>query len=242
MDRFFYAPPEAFSENGEIILPPDEAKHAVKVLRLQSRDVVTVVNGQGLAAKVQIVQVGQREVLGHVISTDHNLGEPLHTLTIGLALLNQHRRYELFLEKAVELGVTEIIPLITDRTQSRTWREDRAVQVMIAAMKQSRRSKLPILHSVTSFKNVAHESTFIADPNADVSILQGIKSMGDSMTFLIGPEGGFTDQERQFAMDHGGSLIRLGPRSLRAETAAICCASSVMLNRCSTSRQGIADR
>jgi len=230
MDRFFYAPPESFSDNGDIILPPDEARHAVKVLRLQSGDRVTVVNGQGLAAKVQIVRVDRSEVLGQVISTEQDLGEPPWNLTIGLALLNQHRRYDLFLEKAVELGVTKIIPLITDRTQSRTWREDRAVQVMIAAMKQTHRSKLPALYPVTSFRDAVQEGTLIADPNAELTILREIESMGDSMTFLIGPEGGFTDQERQCAIDHGGRLVRLGSQCLRAETAAICCAALMMLN------------
>jgi len=230
MDRFFYAPPESFSDTGDVILPPDEARHAIKALRLRPEDIVTVVDGQGLAAKVQIVRADRNEVLGRVISIDQNLGEPSWTLTIGLALLNQHRRYELFLEKAVELGVTQIIPLTTDRTQSKIWREDRAVQVMIAALKQCHRSKLPILHPVTSFRDAVHEGILIADPNADQPILQEIHTAGDSVTFLIGPEGGWTDQELQCARKHGGKLVRLGPRSLRAETAAICCAASMMLN------------
>ncbi len=231
MDRFFYAPPEAFSPSGQIVFPPEEAKHAVRVLRLQSGSIVTVVDGQGVGAQVQIEIVNRTQVYGRVISTRLNLGEPEHPLTIGLALLNHQRRFAFFLEKAVELGVTDIIPLMTERTESKHWRQDRAIQVMTAALKQCNRSRLPTLHPVTAFQKLVRPGILVADPESDVSLLSIVENIPDAVSILIGPEGGFTNRERALATERRAKLVRLGPRRLRAETAAICCASTVMLTR-----------
>ncbi len=229
MDRFFFAPPEAFSPTGHVVFPPDEAKHAVKVLRLRPGAAVTVVDGQGYAARVQIEQADRHGVHGRVISTHKNLGEPVHELTVGLALLKQQKRYSLFLEKAVELGVTGIVPLLTERTESRNWREDRARQVMTAALKQCNRSKLPDLHPPTPLNQLLGPGIFMADPNTDTALMTAIHQGGGPVRILVGPEGGFTEHERRLARDSGAVLVRLGPRRLRAETAAICCAAAVVL-------------
>jgi len=228
-DRFFYAPPEAFSPTGTVVFPPDEAKHIIKVLRLRSGMVVTVVDGQGLGAKVQIECADRGRVYGRVISTHRNLGEPVRKLTMGLALLKQQRRYNFFLEKSVELGVTGIIPMETARTESRIWRPDRAMQVMISALKQCNRSKLPDLHPLTSFEQITGPGTLIADPGTDVPLRNVIHQNDDPMVILVGPEGGFMDSECEFAITKGATLVHLGPRRLRAETAAISCAAMVML-------------
>ena len=228
MDRFFFAPPEAFSSTGYIAFPPDEAKHAIKVLRLRPGDTVTVVDGQGLGVRVQIECADRDGVRGRIVSKHENLGEPVRKLTIGLALLKQQKRYNFFLEKAVELGVTGIIPLMTERTESRIWRKDRAMQVMIAALKQCERSRLPELHPPMSFDQLLDSRPLIADPGAEASLLEVVREMDDSTTILIGPEGGFTEDERRLAIMHDGKLVQLGSRRLRAETAAICCAAAVM--------------
>ncbi len=229
MDRFFFAPPESFLPTGDVIFPPDEARHAVKVLRLHPGSTVTVINGEGLGAVVQIEQADRDGVRGRILSVHENLGEPARELTIGLALLNQQRRYNLFLEKAVELGVTGIVPLLTERTESRSWREDRAMQIMIAALKQCNRSRLPELHPPTPFDQMLASSPLVADPDADISLPEAISQINDSIVVLIGPEGGFTENERRLATMNRGTLVRLGPRRLRAETAAICSAAAIML-------------
>ncbi|MXX97016.1 MAG: 16S rRNA (uracil(1498)-N(3))-methyltransferase [Rhodothermaceae bacterium] len=229
MDRFFFAPPEAFSPTGHVVLPSDEAKHVVKVLRLRPGTIITVVDGQGYAARVQIEQADRQGVHGHVISEHKNLGEPVHELTVGLALLKQQKRYNLFLEKAVELGVTGIIPLLTERTESRNWREDRARQVMTAALKQCNRSRLPDLHPPTSLHQLLGPGILVADPNTDTALMAAIHQGEGPVRILIGPEGGFAEHERRLAVDRGAVLVRLGPRRLRAETAAICCAAAVVL-------------
>ncbi len=230
MDWFFFAPPEAFSPTGHVVLPPEESKHAVKVLRLQPGVVITVVDGQGRAAQVQIEQADQNAVRGHVLSTQQNLGEPVYELTIGLALLKQQKRFSMFLEKAVELGVTAIIPLLTERGgESRKWRKDRAIQVMTSALKQCNRSRLPVLHPPTPLREILGPGVLMADPNTDAALRTAIHEEKKSLKILVGPEGGFTENERQVAINSGATLVRLGPRRLRAETAAICCAVAVVL-------------
>ena len=161
--------------------------------------------------------------------TQENPCEPTRKLTIGLALLKQRSRYKIFLEKSVELGVTTIIPLITERTESRTWRKDRARQVMIAALKQCRRSRLPELQSPVSLDSVVGPDILFADPNATTSLLTVVDQSRGPVTILVGPEGGFSEDERILAQSRGATLVRLGPRHLRAETAAICSAAAVML-------------
>ncbi len=232
MDRFFYAPPECFSDTGHVALPPDEAKHAVKVLRLKEGDEIMVVDGQGIAARVQIEYADRNALRGRVLSTHPNFGEPSFKLTVVLSLLNHERRYNMFLEKAVELGVTSIIPMISGRTQFRgDWREDRAICVMTAAMKQCKRSKLPNLHRPKSFEESVIKGSIIADHRADMSISEAINPYDNSLRILVGPEGGFTDDERKFAINSGAVMGHLGTHQLRSETAAICCAAATMFSR-----------
>ena len=229
MDRFFFVPPEFFLSDGYVEFPPDEANHAFKVLRLRSGAIVSVVDGQGACVKVQVEQCDRKGVRGRIIATQENPCEPTRKLTIGLALLKQRSRYKMFLEKSVELGVTTILPLITERTESRAWRKDRARQVMIAALKQCGRSRLPELQSPISLDSVLGPDILLADPNATTSLLTIVDRSRDPVTILIGPEGGFSENERILAQARGATLVRLGPRHLRAETAAICSAAAVML-------------
>ena len=229
MDRFFFAPPEAFSADGYVEFSPDEERHIAKVLRLRSGSTVTVVDGQGLGARVQIEKVGLHGVRGRIISMHRNLGEPTRNLTIGLALLKQQTRYTLFLEKAVELGVTRIIPLITERTESRTWRAERARKVMIAALKQCNRSRIPDLQAPTPLPDVLLPGTLLADPHADKPLRSVMDELHDPIVILIGPEGGFTQEELSLAKQNGGMLVQLAPRCLRSETAAICGAAAVCM-------------
>ena len=229
MDRFFFVPPELFLLNGHVEFPPDEAKHAFKVLRLRSGRVVSVVDGQGVCVKVKIEQCDRQGVRGRIIGTQENPCEPTRKLTIGLALLKQRSRYRMFLEKSVELGVTTVLPLITERTETKAWRKDRARQVMIAALKQCRRSRLPELKSPIPLDSAVGPDILFADPNAPTPLMTIVDRSRDPVTILIGPEGGFSENERTLAQSRGATLVQLGPRHLRAETAAICSAAAVML-------------
>lgn len=235
MTTTFYAPPGAFRDT-QVALPDEEAHHAARVLRKQPGDEIIVVDGVGGWYHVRLVHVDRRSVQGQVLATRHEVGEPPYQLHIGLALLKNRNRYETFLEKAVELGVSEITPFISHRAEKATLKRQRAQNILMAAMKQTGRSRLvhitepqpyaDVLTSDAAVKLLCHEQ---ADPAKQINTV--LKKHADltSLLVLIGPEGGFAQDEVQAATAAGFDVISLGPRRLRAETAAITAAAAVML-------------
>lgn len=234
MTTTFYAPPEAFRD-GWVRLPDEEAHHALRVLRHRQGDEVIVVDGVGGWHRLRLEQVDRHTVQGRILETRYEVGEPSYRLTIGLALLKQTARFEMFLEKAVELGVYAIVPLITARTERAHLRLDRARRLLIAAMKQCGRSRLPALHAPRSFTDILNASESLRllcheQPGRPRQRLHALlQSAIDEALVLIGPEGGFTEQEVQQAEAAGFQLVSLGARRLRAETAALVAASAFLL-------------
>lgn len=236
MTTSFYAPPENIREQAYVVLPDDEAAHAARVLRKQVGDEIVVVDGEGGWYRVRLDQVGKRNVSGLVVETRREVGEPGYTLRIGLALLKNRNRFETFLEKAVEMGVSEVVPLVTRRTEKASLKAQRTHNLLVAAMKQCGRSRLVHLAEPTTFSEVlageasvinliAHEAV---DPAPGLlRVLEQQKAQ--SFSILIGPEGGFADEEIEAARQAGFIPVSLGPRRLRAETAALVAASAVML-------------
>jgi 16S rRNA (uracil1498-N3)-methyltransferase len=232
----FYAP-RASIRGGRITLPEDEARHATRVLRLREGDDVAVVDGEGGWYRVVLDAVGRQAVHGHVVDSRREVGEPPYRLRIAMAIIKSHARFETFLEKSAELGVDSVIPMITDRTEKGTIRDDRSKNVLVAAMKQCGRSRLVRLEPPVSFEEVlrrphnglglcCHEQ---ADPGL-FSVLQEFPAAPEILV-MVGPEGGFTEAEVRMAQDAGGHVVSLGPRRLRAETAAIAAAAAVALVR-----------
>lgn len=236
MTTSFYAPPENIRDQAYVVLPDDEAAHAARVLRKQVGDEITVVDGEGGWYRVRLDQVGKRSVSGVVVEARRGVGEPGYTLRIGLALLKNRNRYETFLEKAVEMGVSEVVPLLTLRTEKGSLKAQRTHNLLVAAMKQCGRSRLVRLAEPTPFKEALAEASseinLIAHEAVDPahSLLRVLaQEPARSYCILIGPEGGFADEEIEAARQAGFIPISLGPRRLRAETAALVAASAVML-------------
>ncbi|GAB5521576.1 MAG: RsmE family RNA methyltransferase [Rhodothermales bacterium] len=235
MTTTFYAPPDHF-DNGYVRLPPDEARHAVRVLRMRQGDPLVVVDGIGGWHEVELTQVQRDQAEGIVRVAKRGVGEPSYDLTLGIALLKQASRFEFILEKAVELGVQRIVPLLTHRTEKPRLKQQRAEHILVAAMKQSGRTRLPVLEQPTPLSEMlettpqglrvlCHEAT---NP-AHQLVAQLQQHSSTAATILIGPEGGFTDTEVGVAEQHGWQPASLGPRRLRAETAAVTAAAAVML-------------
>jgi len=228
MTTQYFAPPECF-EGNHVTLPSEEARHVVQVLRRGIGDELEVVDGEGGWFRVRIQYAKKDKLIAEVLEKQRDVGEPEVQLTIGLALLKSTDRYEWFLEKAVELGVTAIVPLLTQHTEMRRFRPDRAQKVMVAALKQCGRSRLPRLHQPTNFQDqlteqadfraVLHEKTM--EPNL-FSRTRGEK-IAHAM-ILVGPEGGFSEVEVHQAEAQGWFIASLGERRLRAETAAVVAA------------------
>jgi 16S rRNA (uracil1498-N3)-methyltransferase len=252
MTTQFYAPPDCFRSR-RMILDGDEARHIAKSLRKAPGDTIYVADGTGHRHEVLLNHVRPEQVVGTVQATEVGAGEPPYRLTIGLGLLKNRNRFETFLEKAVECGVHRIIPLLTARTEVESLRENRAKNILIAAMKQSGRSVLPELTAPTPLPDIldaasnSRDGRWICHEAAQAPSLaaavrasrpfsreepQGIQDTGtDRPAFLVlvGPEGGFSEDEIDAARDAGIRAVRLGPHRLRAETAGIVAASAVSL-------------
>ena len=234
MTTTFYAPPDHVRD-GRVMLPEDEARHAVRALRHGVGDEIVVVDGAGGRYRVRLTEADKRGAAGEIVEAQREVGEPPYRLTVGLGTLKNAGRFETFAEKAVELGVSRIVPLATERTERERIKERRLENILIAAMKQSGRSRLPDLAELQDFDDalrsddalrlLCHES---ADPAAALPrVLDGAPL---DLTILVGPEGGFSEPEVAAAEAAGWTVASLGPRRLRAETAAITAASAVMLH------------
>lgn len=237
MTTAFYAPPEQF-RGARVMLPPNETRHAVRALRHGPGDEIVVVDGVGGWHRVRLEQTGTDQALGTILTTKHDVGEPPAERVLAVGILHKRSRYETLIEKAVELGITTIVPLATARAERTTVRADRLQKLMVAAMKQCGRSRLPALKAPRSL-----ESTLAAFPEAQAFCCHesgtGRRALSDALhpvadatavVLAVGPEGGFTDHEVATATDAGAKLVHLGPRRLRAETAAMTAAGALMLH------------
>lgn len=229
---WFYAPPENFRE-ARVKLPEREAHHVTSVLRGGAGEEIIVVDGEGGCFRVHLEEVRHEHVVGRVLEERRGAGEPTYDLTVAIGILKKRSRFETFLEKAVELGVGRIIPLITDHGEKETIRRDRAQRILTAGLKQTRRSRLPVLEapqstdelidsSAADLRIVCHGDTREARPLA-----RCLPSVVDrEIVAAVGPAGGFSGREITTFVDRGWKLADLGARRLRTETAGIVVAAS----------------
>lgn len=231
--RYFYTAPESIDSGLSILyLTDDEARHCLQVLRMKSGDRCYVVNGQGDEYETEIIETVRDRVVCKILNHRMRPNELKVEITLALALIKKDR-FEWALEKATELGVHAVIPLKTGRSvvepgfqKIRRWEK-----TLIAAMKQSERSMVPVLRPVTDFHVLLAEAG-----NYDMALIAHEQSARPMISFAgerlktgtvrslligIGPEGGFTDEEIQSARRHHLTDVSLGPTRLRSETAAI---------------------
>ncbi|TDI75693.1 MAG: 16S rRNA (uracil(1498)-N(3))-methyltransferase [Bacteroidetes bacterium] len=236
----FYAPPEAIAGD-TIVLPADEAYHAVRVLRMKSGEEAAVVDGAGNWYRIAVEVVGRKNMVGRILEKQLDVGEPDYQLTIGLGMLKSAARFENFIEKAVEFGVSRIIPLITKRTDRARLKDSRINKILITAMKQSGRCRKVLVdppvkmrkfyktlaESEGEYRGVCHET---APPTAALKLELSTAGMPRKSMILIGSEGGFTDDEIEALEERKFNQLSLGRRRLRAETAAMAVAAAYMLH------------
>lgn len=236
MTTNFYAPPSAVRSR-RVVLPEDEARHAHTVLRVREGEELVVVDGKGGWYRVRVDHLDSEQGVGTIVERREGVGEPGIDVTVGIGLLKKRSRFETFVEKAVELGVRRIVPLRTRRTEAESIREDRLRNVMIAAMKQCRRSRLPELASPQSVEALLMDSKaelrLVCHAQDDaVPLRRAVNEFGpaESALVLVGPEGGFAPSEVERAVDAGCTPVSLGPRRLRTETAGLAALHSVVGN------------
>jgi 16S rRNA (uracil1498-N3)-methyltransferase len=213
-------------------LDENESRHCIRVLRLGRGDQLTVVNGEGLLAECRILDDDPREVRAEIIKSCEHYGRLGYRLHIALAPSKSHDRYEWFLEKATEIGISEITPLICERSERNAIRASRAEKILVSAMKQSHRAYLPGLNDVCRFDDfiasLKGTDRFIAHCNegGKIRLDRGSISSGD-ICILIGPEGDFTEREVEMALEKGCRALNLGDAVLRTETAGIVACAQV---------------
>ncbi|BAO45490.1 16S rRNA (uracil(1498)-N(3))-methyltransferase [Thiolapillus brandeum] len=223
-------------EPGSLVeLPAGIVRHLVQVLRMQAGQEIVLFNGEdGIDYRAVLTEADRRRARARILSAGNP--EPTPKLQIHLALgLSRGERMDLALQKAVELGAASIAPLITDRVQRklsperlekriRHWRK-----IIISACEQSGRCRLPRLHqpqTLTDWLRDPPEKPLLLDPAAQYC-LKELPPPDNELGLLIGPEGGFSDQERELALQAGCTGVRLGPRVLRTETAPLAAIAAI---------------
>ncbi|AEP12434.1 MULTISPECIES: 16S rRNA (uracil(1498)-N(3))-methyltransferase [Chloracidobacterium] len=225
----FYAPSENFTATS-VQLAEDEAHHAVHVLRIRVGEVVTVFDGQGQVFQATVTEASKRGVRLALDAPLPALGESPLDLTLGVALLKADK-FEWVIQKAVELGVTRIVPLVTRHVEPGLIRGaseklERWSRISREATKQCGRGYLtPILppQPVTDVLLSGGVKFFFTERqgNGWAAVVSRFPGHLPTVVALVGPEGGWSEDERQLAEAQGAHGITLGPRILRAETAAI---------------------
>jgi len=219
----------------QFVFPPDESKHIVRVLRKSEGDVLQITNGKGYLFEAEILVADQKKCKAQIISEKKAIPKR-YSLHMAVAPTKMNDRYEWFLEKATEIGVDEITPIICDHSERKVIKLERMERVLQSAMKQSLQTVLPKLNPAVSYKDfMASEYTglkFIAhcDKGEKMELKRRVIADMD-LTILIGPEGDFSKNEIDMAKEKGFMPISLGNNRLRTETAAIvACATVSIIN------------
>ncbi len=225
---YFYEP-EITPGTTAFTLSEETSKHCIKVLRMQTGEQLHLTDGKGNLFTATILDPDKRSTEVIIVSTE-SFSLTSRRLSIGISLLKNTSRFEWFLEKATEIGVSEIIPLICDRTERQHFRYDRMNNVLIAAMLQSQQSWLPQLHEPRPFEEVLVSASqkFIAhcEPQQKEELNQF--SLEQNILMLIGPEGDFSPEEINSALQSNFHPVSLGQTRLRTETAGVVAATLLM--------------
>ncbi|MDQ3100216.1 MAG: 16S rRNA (uracil(1498)-N(3))-methyltransferase [Bacteroidota bacterium] len=211
---------------GEIIvLPDEEAHHAMAVLRSRTGDRIGLVNGKGTTADAEIIQIDKKICEVRVLERKVHPPERFSKIHLAVAVTKQIDRFEWFLEKAVELGVDRITPLFTERSERNKVRLDRLEKVMIAAMKQSKRAWLPVLDEAIHLKELLKwdlpAQRYFGWCEGEHQQLMNRYTMASDAIVLVGPEGDLSSSEAAQLMEQKMEPVAIGEARLRTETAAL---------------------
>ena len=229
----------AYESDGRLCrLDPDESGHCVRVLRHRAGDEIHVIDGIGTMYRCRLVDDSPKGAEAEVLEAFPGWGGHPYHLTVACCPTKNNDRFEWFVEKATEIGVDRIVPLIGDRSERKVYKTDRALRIALSATKQSLKSRIPeivepvsvkefIRHSESGLRLIAY--CFEGDTRR-ISIQEALRSYdGRDVTVLIGPEGDFSPEEARLAIDHGYLPVHLGTSRLRTETAAVLAATAVYL-------------
>ena len=211
--------------NDEIILSAEESKHATKVLRKKEGEILNFTDGKGYLYKAVITVADTRKCRLQVVSSEQKEKQHNYHLHIAIAPTKNMDRFEWFLEKATEIGIDEITPIICIRSERKVIKTERGNRILLSAMKQSLKYHLPKLNeaiSLTNFIKQDFEGTkYIAHcDDGEKKELRKVNKT-EKTIILIGPEGDFSPKEIELAEQNQFKAVSLGASRLRTETAGI---------------------
>jgi 16S rRNA (uracil1498-N3)-methyltransferase len=230
MPHRFYSP--FLAETGAVLLSDSEVHHLIRVMRRQPGDLIELFDGKGLVACCRITSANKRDVELEFVSSRR---DPLPTKPLVLATaVPKGERLDWLVEKATELGISRLVPLVTSRSvvDPGAGKLDRLRQTVISACKQARRNYLMEISPVTTWDDflgqfASSHQVLVAHPT-ERHIENTLETAGRPKALAIGPQGGFTDEEIQKATTMGAQSIALGPYILRIETAAIALSAKLV--------------
>ncbi len=230
--QLFYKPEIDHATTG-FFFNREESKHIVKVMRKQSGDNLFVTNGKGSIYECEITLASDTKCTVAIVKAIKSEAPKYH-LHLAVAPTKMNDRYEWFLEKATEFGISEITPLLCDRSERKTIKIDRLEKIVQSAMKQSLQSYLPMLNEAMSFSQFILENrpglNLIAHcEDQQKNSLKDVVKNQSTVTVLIGPEGDFSEKEIELALKNGYLAVSLGNTRLRTETAAIAACHTLAL-------------
>jgi 16S rRNA (uracil1498-N3)-methyltransferase len=231
---FFIQQPAA--KGDLLVLDEANSRHAVSVLRMQPGEKLNLTDGKGNIYGCELVEDHKKRCSVRILEGSR-VPPPARRVTIAISLLKNASRFEWFLEKSTEIGVSRVIPLVCARTEKSQVRMDRLEAVLVSALLQSRQGWLPQLEPPMDFMSFlavqngeAGQQRFIAhcEKESRKPLSKAIDPLAPASLILIGPEGDFKREEIQAALDKGFEAVSLGDTRLRTETAGI--AASVIMS------------
>ncbi|MBP5676342.1 MAG: 16S rRNA (uracil(1498)-N(3))-methyltransferase [Bacteroidales bacterium] len=225
---------------GTVVLSQEESQHCVRVMRHRAGDEIDVIDGEGTLYHCRITDDNPKGAEAAILTSEENWHSHPYHLTIGCCPTKNNDRFEWFVEKATEVGVDRIVPLIGDRSERKVYKTERAQKIALAATKQSLKARIPEVAEPMTVKDFikggcgGDSLKLIAYCFEGETPRTGIKEaleqyQGTDITVLIGPEGDFSPEEARLAIANGYIPIHLGPSRLRTETAAITAAEAVYI-------------
>jgi 16S rRNA (uracil1498-N3)-methyltransferase len=226
---FFYIPSYDKGQT-EITLDEDNSRHIVQVLRMKTGQRLQLTDGRGNLLTVCIIDDHKKKCVVKVEEV-FSLAPEEKKVSIAISLLKNANRFEWFLEKAMEIGVTEIIPLLCERTEKQHFRQERMQALLASALVQSQQTWLPVLVTPMPFHEIVEgaqqDRRFIAHCAEEnrTSLSGAAGQPAGSSLILIGPEGDFSQKEIALALERGFIPVELGQTRLRSETAGVVAAA-----------------
>ena len=232
-------------EGDTCFLDADESVHCVKVLRHRAGDNVDIIDGLGTLYHCRLTLDSPKGAQAQILSQENNWGGHTYKLTIGCCPTKNNDRFEWFVEKATELGVDRIVPLIGEHSERKVYKTERAERIALSATKQSLKARIPEIAEPVTVRSFVADAPqddnalkliaycFEDEQHPRRSIMDALKEYkGNDITVLIGPEGDFSQEEAAAALKAGYIPVHLGPSRLRTETAAVTAAEAVYLFFC----------